>query len=75
MSVFSKPKAADQSFEEYLVIGHIGDLSVVQSPEGVKYYARLDESQQPKGTYIDRDLLHPITELATEVQRRILYEF
>lgn len=75
MSVFSKPKAANQSFEEYLVVGHIGDLSVVQSPDGEKYYAKLDANQQPAGTYIDKNLLHPITELASEIRYRILHEF
>lgn len=75
MSVFSKPKAADQSLDEYLVIGHIDDLSIVQSPVGRKYYARINENQQPAGTYMDGSLLHRITELPLEVQQRIINEF
>lgn len=75
MSVFRKPAAANQSLEEYLVIGHLDDLSIVQSPEGRKYYARLDEDQQPAGTYIDGSLLRRIAELPLGVQQRIINEF
>lgn len=75
MPVYKKPSAAEQHLEEYLVIGHIDDLSVVQSPEGKKYYARLDKDQQPMGTYIDLTLIHPITELPSGVRHRIINEF
>lgn len=75
MSALKKPVAAGQMLDEYLVIGHLDDLSVVQSPEGIRYYAGLDVMQQPAGTYIDRSLLRPVTELPPEIQYRINHEF
>ena len=50
MSVFSKPIVVDEVFGNYEVIGHVNDLSVVLSEDGTKYYAPLDENQQPVGT-------------------------
>lgn len=75
MSVFNKPAATVQILEEYLVIEHLDNLSIVRSPEGKKYYARLDAAQQPKGTYIDGSLLRRITELPQGIQQRIINEF
>ena len=75
MSVFSKPIVVDEVFGNYEVIGHVNDLSVVLSEDGTKYYAPLDENQQPVGTCVDNSMLHPLDELPVAIRNHILRDF
>ena len=74
MAVFQKPFAAGRPLDDYMVIGHILDLAIVESGLGEKFYAQADENIMPVGTYVRKEEVRPVTLLPSWIQCMILQE-